>query len=237
MELRLFTVEGTDMARQFYRHLEGMSLEFLSGMVESNAGERAIRCSFTFDMRLDYTRFVNVANEYIPDYLDRPRNAIRPELDGLAYHNSFNYFGGTAGNIGSNNALFRIFANPDDYVSTWPSSELQKRYGKPEMDIFGGRLRMNVYSDFRWEDPKRMIEIADLPIIGFQWALNLMEGHSDSTDAPPDTKAPFSKVVVMYAYEELVDIEGLQIFRGTRYVRGSALNYGRILQEQVLIAQ
>lgn len=238
MELSLFTVEGRDMARLMYKHLEGMSLEFLSGEVEANAGERAIRCSFTFDMRLDYTRFVKLANEYIPGYLDSPINAIRPELEGLAYHVSFNYLGGAAGNIGSNAALFRLFVNPSDYQSNWSSSELQRRYGRPEFEIFGSRLRMNARTDFRWEDPKRMIEIADLPIIWFQWALGLMEGHDVSPDSPPsDTKAPATKVVGMYPSDELVDIgEGLQIFKGMRYVRGSTLNFGRILQEQMLIA-
>lgn len=226
------------MARRIYRHLAGMNLEFLSGTVEANAGERAISCSFTFDLRLPYTSFVNMANEYIPGYLGSAINAIRPEFDGLAYHVSYNYFGGAAGNIGSNDALFRVIAHPNDYQSEWSSGGLQKRYGKPELEVFGGRMRMIARSDFRWEDPRRMIEIADLPIIRFQWALNLMEGHLASSELPPSgSKAPESKVVVMYPQEDLVDVEGEQMFRGMRYVRGSALSYGRIAPERILAAQ
>lgn len=238
MEVRLFTVEGRGMANRIYRHLSGMDLEFRSGMVEENAGERAIRCSFTFDLRLPYTSFVKMANEYIPGYLDSAINAIRPELDGLAYHVSFNYFGGAAGNIGSNEALFRIFSRPDDYMSEWSSGELQKRYGKPEFEIFGGTMRMTARTDFRWEDPGRLIKIADLPIIRFQWALNLLEGHMLASDSPPSAEsAPDTKVVVMYPKEDFVDVEGLQLFRGMHYVRGSALSFGPLTPEQILTAR
>ncbi|ROM78266.1 hypothetical protein BK654_09815 [Pseudomonas brassicacearum] len=226
------------MAAGEYKKLEGMNLEFVSGMLEANGGERAISCSFTFDMTLDFTRFVKMANGYIPGYLEHDINAIRPELDGLAYHVSYNYFADAAGNIGSNEALFRVFGHPDYYLNDWSSGGLEKRYGKPAFQIIDGRLRINARTDFRWEDPKQLIEIADLPIIQFQWALNLMEGHWSLPERPSsDIKAPSTVAVLMYANEDLIEAEGLQIFRGTRYLRGRALDFGPIKPEQILTAQ
>ncbi|AUM72713.1 hypothetical protein [Pseudomonas fluorescens] len=221
-----------------YKNLQGMALEFVSGTLQTNGGERAISCSFTFDMTLDFTRFVKMANGYLPGYLESEINAIRPELDGLAYHLSYDYFAGMAGHIGNNEALFGVFSNPDNYLDVWSSGGLEKRYGKPVFQSIDGKLRISARSDFRWEDPKRMIEITDLPIIRFQWALNLMEGHWDSPDVTsPDARAPSTRVVLMYANEDLVEIEGLQMFRGTRYLRGGEVGFGQIKPAHILTAQ
>ncbi|MGX1184593.1 hypothetical protein AB7M29_002272 [Pseudomonas sp. F-14 TE3623] len=77
------------MAERQYRKLQGMELAFVSGVLEENSSERAIGYSVTFRMSLDFTHFVHMANQYIEDYLNNPLNAIRPELEGLAYHYSF----------------------------------------------------------------------------------------------------------------------------------------------------
>lgn len=149
------------------------------------------------------------------------------------------YFAGQAGRIDSNEALFRIFAHPDSYSDGWSIGGLERRYHKPVFQILDGKLRLAARIDFRWEDPKRIITIADLPIIQFQWALNVMEGHEiNASEAPLSAlKAPSSMVVFMYASEGWVEIDGLQMFRGTRYVRGWKLNFGPVTPEQILTAE
>ncbi|MGF6207187.1 hypothetical protein [Pseudomonas frederiksbergensis] len=219
------------MAVREYRKLQGMELTFVEGELKRNTGERTISYSVTFDMSLDFTHFVQMANVYIPGYLDSPINAIRPELDGLAYHYSYNYFFSEAGSIDSSKALFGVFTPSDYYMDQWSSGGLEQCYAKPDFALIDGKLRITAQTSFRWEDENRQIEIADLPIIRFQWALNLLQGHRLQTDVAPETK-----VVLMHAHEDFVEVEGLQLFRGTRYMKGRELGFGEILPGQILTA-
>ncbi|MFZ3280130.1 hypothetical protein [Pseudomonas sp.] len=221
------------MAERIYRKLEGMTLEYVSGKLEENPKERAIRYTVTFDMGLDFTHFVQMANVYIPGYLDNPVNAIRPELDGLAYHYSYNYLFDAAGSIRDNQALFALFTSPGYYMDQWAEGRgLELRYGKPVFAVVGGKLRVTARQDFRFPEASRQIAIADLPIIHFQWALNLLQGHSTIEGG----KTPETKVVLMYAHEELVEVDGQQMFRGARYINGKKLSFGEIAPNQVLTA-
>ncbi|VVN95984.1 hypothetical protein PS718_02271 [Pseudomonas fluorescens] len=221
------------MAERIYRKLEGMTLEYLSGQLEPNPKERAIRYTVSFEMDLDFTHFVQMANVYIPGYLNNPINAIRPELDGLAYHYSYNYLFDAANNIRDNEALFRLFTSPSYYMDQWAEGkELQVRYGKPRFEQVGRKLRITAHRDFRLLDQARQIEIGDLPIIPIHWALNLMQGHT----LHPEVVAPISRVVLMYMDEDFVEVDGQQMYRGTRYINGKQLGFGEITAKQVLTA-
>lgn len=220
------------MEEREYKKLHGMELEFVSGIVKEKPCERAIGYSVTFKESLDFLDFKHMANSYITDYLDSPINAIRPELDGFAYHHSYSYFSDAAGKIDNNAALVNVFSSPDDYMDQWSSGGLERRYGKPEFNIVDGHLQITARTDFRWEDDNRQIVIGDLPIIRFQWALNILEGHFVS----PEVAAPTTKVVLGYAQEDLVEVEGLQMLRGTLYMIGRKLELGEIRKEQILTA-
>lgn len=222
------------MAERIYRKLEGMTLEYVSGLLEENPKERSIRYSVSFDMDLDFTHFVQMANVYIPGYLDNPVNAIRPELDGLAYHYSYNYLFDAAGTIRDSQALYKLFASSGYYMDQWATGpDLAVRYGKPMFEVVGGKLRITARRDFRLLDATRQIEIDDLPIIQFHWALNLLQ--SDLTIS--EISAPVTKVVLMYMDEDWVDVEGLQMLRGTRYLDREGLGFGNIAPKQILTAQ
>jgi hypothetical protein len=225
---------STIMAERIYRKLEGMTLEYVSGRLEENPKENAIRYEVTFDMDLDFTHFVQMANAYIPDYLGNPVNAIRPELDGLAYHYSYNYLFDAAGKIRDNQALFELFTSPGYYMDQWATGpDLQVRFGKPKFEVDGRKLRVKASRDFRLLDNKGQIGIADLPIISFHWALNLLQ--SDLTI--PEIIAPETKVVLMYMDEDFVEVEGQRMFRGTRYINGKQLSFGNIASKQIQTAQ
>jgi hypothetical protein len=229
--------EGIVMEGREYKKLHGMELEFVSGIVQENPRERAIGYSVTFKASLDFLDFKHMANSYITGYLDKPINAIRPELGGFAYHHAYNYFFDAAGKIDNNAALVKVFSSPDYYMDQWSSGGLERRYGKPEFSIVDGHLQITARTDFRWED--RQIDIGDLPIIRFQWALNILEGHLVSPEvAVPTTKvvAPTTKVVLGYAQEDFVEVEGLQMLRGTLYMIGKKLEIGKIRKEQILTA-
>lgn len=222
------------MAERIYRKLEGMTLEYVSGRLEENPKENSIRYEVTFDMDLDFTHFVQMANAYIPDYLGNPVNAIRPELDGLAYHYSYNYLFDAAGKISDNQALFGLFNSPRYYMDQWANGlHLRVRYGKPEFVQVGRKLRVTARKDFRSLDDTSQIEIGDLPVLQFHWALNLLQ--SDLT--VPGLIAPATKVVLMYMDEDFVEVEGEQLFRGTRYINGKQLSFGNIAPKQILTAQ
>jgi hypothetical protein len=219
------------MTRRIYRKLQGMELKFVSGVLEDNPKESAIGYIVTFRMNLDFTHFVQMANQYIPGYLEQPINAVRPELDGLAYHYAYNYFFDAAGKIGHNKALFDVFTPAFYYMDQWSSGALEKRYGKPVFDIVDGQLQVTARTDFRWED-KRQIQISDLPVISFQWALHLYEGEPDTHEIT----APVSKVVVGYAQEDLVEVEGHPMLRGALYMVGKKLEFGEIREDRILTA-
>lgn len=220
------------MVKLEYRKLEGMDVEFVSGRLEENPRERAIGYTVVFKLKLDFTHFVQMASQYIPGYLNEPTNAIRPELGGLAYHHTYNYFFGAAGKIDSSEKLFDIFARPDFYMEDWINGALERRYRKPEFAIVDGALLITARQDFRWEDPGRQIKIEDLPITTFHWALSLIE----TVGKVPESIYPVTKVVLMYTHEDVVEVEGVPMLRGMRYIDGKKLKFGAITDKQVLTA-
>jgi len=222
------------MAERIYKKLEGMTLKFVSGMLEQNIKEGSIRYTVIFDLDLDFTHFVQMANVYIPGYLNNPVNAIRPELDGLAYHYSYNYFFDAAGSIGDKFALFQLFTSPGYYMDQWATGpDFKVRHGKPAFEIVGKTLRVKATKDFKLLDDSGVIEIGDLPIIEFHWALNLLQ--SDLTI--PDITGPVTKVVLMYMDEDFVEVEGQPILRGTQYLDRNGLDFGEITAKQILTAK
>lgn len=222
------------MAERIYRKLEGMTLDYVSGQLEENPKERSIRYTVSFDLDLDFTHFVQMANVYIPDYLNNPVNAIRPELDGLAYHYSYNYLFDSAGNIRDKMALFELFTSPRYYMDQWATGvELAVRYSKPAFELVGQKLRITASRDLRLVDESRTIKIADLPLLQFHWALNLLQGDL----AIPEITAPTTKVVLMYMQEDFVEVEGQSVFRGVKYVDRNQLDFGEITAKQMLTAQ
>jgi hypothetical protein len=222
------------MAELIYRNLEGMTLDFVSGRLDENPKERSIRYTASFDLGLDFTHFVQMANVYSPGYLDNPVNAIRPELDGLAYHYSYNYLFDAAGNIRDNQALIGLFTSPRYYMDQWATGpDLEVRFGKPTFESSGRTLRITACKDFRSLQDDHLIQLDELPVIQFHWALNLLEGHL----AGPEIRAPESKVVFMYMNEGFVEVEGEQLLRGTQYLSGEQLKFGEILPKQILVAK
>jgi len=222
------------MAERIYKKLQGMTLDYVSGQLEENPKERSMRYTVSFDLDLDFTHFVQMANLYIPDYLNNPVNAIRPELDGLAYHYSYNYLFDSAGNVRDKMALFALFTSPRYYTDQWATGvELAVRYGKPAFEVVGQKLRITASRDFRLVDESRTIKIADLPLLQFHWALNLLQ--SDLT--APDITAPVTKVVLMYMHEDLVEVEGQWVLRGVKYVDRNQLGFGPITAKQMLTAK
>ncbi|UST75925.1 hypothetical protein [Pseudomonas siliginis] len=221
------------MAERIYKKLQGMTLDYVSGQLEENPKERSIRYTVSFDLDLDFTHFVQMANLYIPDYLNNPVNAIRPELDGLAYHYSYNYLFDSAGNVRDKMALFTLFTSPGYYMDQWATGvELAVRYGKPAFEVVGQKLRITASRDFRLVDESRTIKIADLPLLQFHWALNLLQ--SDLT--APDITVPVTKVVLMYMHEDFVQVEGQWVLRGVKYVDRNQLRFGTITAKQMLTA-
>ena len=220
------------METQPFKKLQGMEMEFVSGALETYPRDRAIGYSVTFKLMLDFTHFVQMANVYIPGYLGEPTNAIRPELGGLAYHYTYNPFYGAAGNIVSNATLFELFTSPDSYMEGWISGEMERRYHRPDFKIEGDLLFITARQDFRWEDLGRQIEIKDLAIIPFHWALTLIV----QIKKEPEIVTPVSMVTLMYTQEERVFIEGVEVLKGARYINGKSLSFGPITEKQVLIA-
>lgn len=215
-----------------YRKLQGMEVEFVSGRLEENLRERAIGYTVTFNLVLDFTHFVQMANVYIPNYLKEAANAIRPELGGLAYHNNYRPFNSDAGTIVNNAKLFELFTNRDSYMEGWIGGEMERRYSKPEFTIVGDKLSITARQDFRWEDEGRQIEIKDLGIIPFHWALTLIE----QLEKESEKLTPVSRVTLMYTQEESVVIDGVKMLKGVRYINGKALSFGPITDNQVLTA-
>ncbi|MGW8462325.1 hypothetical protein [Pseudomonas sp. CLCA07] len=214
-----------------YRKLQGMELEFVSGILQENPRERAIGYSVAFKASLDFLNFKQTANKYIENYLDSPINAIRPVLDGFAYHDGYNYFSDAAGKIDNSAALVKVFSSPDNYMDLWSGGGLERRFGKPVLTIVDGHLQITARVDFRWGDNTRQIVIGDLPIIRFQWALDLLLGHSASREKAPGTVASLG-----YAHEDYVEVEGLRMLRGTRYMIGKALEFGSISEKRIMTA-
>ncbi|MHC8393602.1 hypothetical protein ACYZT8_08025 [Pseudomonas sp. LB3P93] len=220
------------MTERLYRKLQGMELEFVSGRLEENPAERAIGYTITFKLNLDFTNFVQMANLYISGYLNNPINAIRPELTSFAYHYSYNYFFDAAGNIRDKEDLFNVFTSPGYYMSQWSSGGLERRYAKPQFEIIDDQLQVTARMDFRWED-KRPIVVKDLPIIPFEWSLNLMKGEFSGR---ANVLAPATVVLLGYADETLVNQDGVEMHKGTRYMIGRKLEFGDIHRQHILTA-
>jgi hypothetical protein len=216
------------MAERVYKHLPGMKLEFVSARLDENIGEKTIGYSARFKLSLDFLHFKVAANLHIPGFLDDPLNAIRPELEGLASHYAYNYLLSAAGNISTNEALFKVFTRLDYYMSEWSTGGLENRYGVPGFEVVDGQLHVTARLDYRL-DGGRQIQISDLPIIPFQWQLNLLLGDW----VYPDIKAPETKVVLMYGKEPLVKVEGKPMYTGTLYAIGRELKFGDIGAELI----
>ncbi|RBB99864.1 hypothetical protein C3E98_005910 [Pseudomonas sp. MWU13-2625] len=214
-----------------YRQLGKMGLEFVSGALEQDADRKVLSYTVTFRLSLDFINFVVMTGQFVPGYLDDPLNAIRPELGGFAYHFSYNYFFSAAGNIKTSEALFKVFANPEYYSDSWATADLEHRYHKPAFQYIDGGLQVTARRDYRWADG-REIEVADLPIIPFGWELNVLQGH-EMVDPPI---SPATAVIVGYASEDMVDVGGLTMRKGTRYMIGSELRIGAISEVQILTA-
>jgi hypothetical protein len=208
-----------------------MRLTFVSGTLERNAERNVLSYTVMFRLSLDFSNFKVMAELFIPDYLNNPFNAIRPELGGLAYHFSYNYFFSAAGNIKTSEALFEVFAKPEYYSDSWSTADMENRYNKPAFQYIGGDLQVTARRDYRWVDG-REIEVADLPTVPFGWELNVMKGH-EMVDPPI---SPGSAVRLGYASPEMVDVGGGQMRKGTRYMIGSELQLGAISEAQILTA-
>lgn len=224
------------MADQPYRKLQGMEVEFVSGVLEQRTADRAIGYTVKFRLILDFTHFKQMANAYSANYLEVSSNAIRPELEGLAYHNHYSVIGGSAGKIVNSAMLFELFTDPDLYLDGWINNDMERRFGKPEFVIEGDALLITARQDFRWEDPQREIKIEDLPIIWFDWALTLIEQRTKVSWGLPERTTPISVVTFMYPQDEVVVIEGTELLKGARYINGKELSFGPITPEQVLTA-
>ncbi|WP_223517083.1 hypothetical protein [Pseudomonas sp. GL-B-19] len=220
------------MEAQPFKKLQGMEMEFVSGALEAYPRDRAIGYSVTFKLMLDFTHFVQMANVFIPGYLGESTNAIRPELGGLAYHNTYSPFNSAAGNIINNAKLFELFTSPDLYMEGWISGAMERRYHRPEFKIEGDLLLITARQDFRWEEPVRQIEIKDLVIIPFHWALTLIV----QIKKEPEIVTPVSIVTLMYTQEEVVIVDGVAVLKGARYINGKTLSFGPITDKQVLTA-
>ncbi|MFJ4545783.1 hypothetical protein ACIP1X_19560 [Pseudomonas sp. NPDC088885] len=216
------------MVARVYKHLAGMELEFVSARLDENVSEKTIGYSAKFKLSLDFLNFKVAANLHIPGFLDNPLNAIRPEVDGLATHYAYNYLFSAAGNISTSEALFKVFTRPEYYMSHWSTGGLESRYGVPDFEVVDGQLHVTARLDYRL-DGGRQIQIRDLPIIYFQWQLNLLLGDSEY----PELKSPETKVVLMYGKEPLVSVEGKPMYTDTRYMIGRELAFGDIGADQI----
>ncbi|MHC8349559.1 hypothetical protein ACYZT7_09310 [Pseudomonas sp. RT4P38] len=219
-----------------YKNLQGMKLEFVSGVLEERPEKKEIGYTVTFKLSLDFDLFEEAANIHIPGYFNRYFNAIRPELRGLAYHYSQSFFGDSAGKILKNEDLFGRFTHQSFYYDDWMDGNLLRRYGKPNFEIVDGQLQVTAMQDFRLENDE--IQISDLPIIQFDWALNLMMDHwlwgSNIFEAP---RSPVSIVIFGCTQEELMTIEGEEMRLDTRYMVGKDLKFGDIQKEMILTAR
>lgn len=211
-----------------YRKLEGMRYEFVSGSVVKESVH--IACTVTFMATLDLTHFKHMSNRYVPGYLDSSTNAIKPELEGVAYHGLYNRFNSAAGNIGTVEALVRVFSSPDNYFDIWSGNGLQMRYQKPRFDTVGDQIKITGGRDYRWED-EREIKPQDVPNIHFTWALSVLKARPDDPFHEPDEIVRFG-----YSEQEYVEVEGRPIRKGARYLVGRDLLLGEINPKQILIA-
>ena len=210
-----------------YRRLDGMLLQFVSGQLESMQEGAIVGYSVTFKLLLDFTHFVHVANQYIPGYLLNRDHAIHPELSGLAYHATYNKFDTLAGNIHSSLELCRVFTAERNYQDAWSTGGLEQRLHKPRFVEDGEGLLITAQQDFRWENHSRPVLISDLPLLSFQWALELFRSEGGHVDP-----------VVWLGYTEAdsVEIEDQLLYVGQHYMDGKKLQFGEIRKDQILTA-
>jgi hypothetical protein len=222
------------MTTRLYKHLDGMELKFIAGKLERDVAQRAIFYEMIWELTLDFAKFEAMANLYIPGYLSKPLNAIRPELAGSAYHYSYNYLFGAAGSIVDNQTLLALFSSPGYYMDQWSSGggPVERRYDRPVFEMVGGNIQITSRQYFRLGAGDPPIEIGDLPFIWFEWALNLMRGETKASAVIPETV-----VVLMQAGETLVDVGGSHpLYKRTPYLDIDSLAFGPIFAKQILIA-
>lgn len=219
------------MTTLVYKRLEGMALRFISGELERDEEEQGLSYTVTFSLPLDFTDFVHMSQQFIRDYLNEPGNAIRPEFAGFAYHEEYDGISDSAGKITSSKALCDVFVRPGRYLQEWSATELQHRYHKPAFVYDGGELQITARRDYRWAGGQQ-VEIPDLPIIQFEWALTLMEAGSDESRS----RSVIPVVTFGDAYPEIVDVGNVPMRKGTRYMVGSSLRLGAIVEAQILTA-
>lgn len=228
--------EDASMADEPKRKLQGMEVEFVSGVVEERPDDRSIGYTVTFKLFLDFTHFKQMAHLYSANFFDVTTNAIRPQLEGLAAHAHYEVIGAAAGKIINNATFFELFTDPTPYIDGWLNDEMENRYAKPVFEPRVDHLLITAQQYFRWEDPNRQIQISDLPIIPFHWAIKLIEERFKGRWWRPWRKTPVSIVTLMYTQEEVVEIEGTLLLKGGRYLKGNTLSFGPIAPDQVLTA-
>jgi hypothetical protein len=68
----------------FWKSLSDMQVGFVSGSLALR--NSSLGYAVKFKLSLDFAKFEETANRYLPNYLLNPINTILPELGGLAYH-------------------------------------------------------------------------------------------------------------------------------------------------------
>lgn len=221
-----------------YEQLDGMHLDYLSGQLQASADALSLQFALRFRLRLDFERFRKAANRYIPGYLSVPENAIRPELQNLAYHYSYNYLGEAPGFIDSNASLFGLFTGRYNYQDgQWSSNPdgIERMYRAPAFALQGEDLVIDASLAFRRGDG-HPIATGDLPVLGFQWALLIMLGHDRRLSDAADPDAPAGVATLGYYQPQLVDVGGVQLGKGMLYLVGAELALGDIPPSQVRVA-
>lgn len=219
-----------------YEYLTGMDISYSSGSLEreeypEEARGSGLRYNVKFVLSLDFESFKSAANRHIPNYLDSGLNAIRPELKGLGYHTSYDYFAYDAGKIRSSAELYPVFTKAESYFDAWSDEELlSTRYSRPTFTLEKETLIITAAQHFRNSDGTDLTT-ENLPIILFDWSLNVMQGHNKA-----EAKAPISKAILAYTQDESVTVEGKSVRKGTKYIVGSQLNVGSIPGNKVLTA-
>lgn len=223
---------------QTYEQLDKMGLQYVSGSLLQHVDRGVLEYKVNFRLSLDFDQFETVAERHIPAYLKISVNAIRPELDGLAYHHAYNDFANNAGSIVSNADLFRLFTHPRNYTDatwSWDPVGIERMYSAPIFEIDGNDLLIFASQSFR-RGNQSPIEIRDLPLIGFRWALLLLEGH-ERQHKKVGFRAPSSIATLGYYGYDMVEVEeGIYLPYGMRYMVGSRLSLGLIDGDHILVA-
>lgn len=225
-----------------YKQLKGMDIIFQSGSLSEVVhpeGNRGVKYDISFKLLLDFDSFYQKSHCLIPGYLATPVNAIRPELTGLAYHYSYNYFDAHAGNIDAFYALAAVFKNPNNYMDVWGYTQggMLVKYDKPAFTESESGLIIDATQSFVWQEEGKEFRPQDLPVIPFSWALNIMMGHTFvQNNLSEDVMAPGSVAILGYFSEERIEEQGMIMNKGIKYIKGAEMEFGEINCNQILIA-